>query len=357
MTGNPKNFHAGAWLAWAGAILVVLSATRNPWYLALVLLWVAAVSRAARTVQTGAPPVPLSPLRFGLFVVAFAALFNALTVHFGDTVLFTLPAFIPFFGGPVTLEALVFGALNGLVLAGMFSAFTVLNRALPVRAMLRLVPRAFYPVAVVVSIAVTFVPVTLRQFRQIREAQAVRGHRMRGLQDWLPLLMPLLVGGLERALQLAEAITARGFAATEAASYGSGSRLAVIGGMALLLAGWLLRLVWGWAGVGLAALLAGLGLVGGVVWQIGRRVPHTIYRPQPWTSRDWVVTVAAALAAAAFLFPASGPARDSVYYYPYPSLTLPALHWMLVAAGAGLLAPAALLARRPSLSSPIEAVT
>ena len=31
---------------------------------------------------------------------------------------------------------------------------------------------------------------------------------MRGLRDWLPLLMPLLIGGLERALQLAEAMTA-----------------------------------------------------------------------------------------------------------------------------------------------------
>src|SRR4030065_1354430 len=94
----------------------------------------------------------------------------------------------------------------------MLLSFMLLNLALPVRDLLRLIRRAFFPVAVVTSIAVTYLPTTLRQFQQIREAQAVRGHQVRSLRDWLPLLMPLLVGGLEHAMQLAEAMTARGFA-------------------------------------------------------------------------------------------------------------------------------------------------
>jgi energy-coupling factor transport system permease protein len=98
----------------------------------------------------------------------------------------------------VTLEALVYGAINGLVLSGFFAGFLVVNLALPARALLRLVPRAFYPLAMIMTISVTYIPATRRQFVQIREAQAVRGYRPTGLRSWLPLLMPLLVGGLER---------------------------------------------------------------------------------------------------------------------------------------------------------------
>ena len=35
---------------------------------------------------------------------------------------------------------------------------------------------------------------------RIREAQAVRGHRVQGIRDWLPIVVPLLVSGLERAM-------------------------------------------------------------------------------------------------------------------------------------------------------------
>ncbi len=203
--------HPVAWAGWLASALVALSATRNPLHLTLVLLCVAVVNVLIGS-SDEASFAPVSPLRFGGVVIALSALFNAATVHLGDTVLLRLPSGLPILGGPITLEALAFGVINGLVLTGIFAAFTTFNQALPIRSLMRLIPRAFYPVAVVVSIAVTFVPTTLRQFQQIREAQAVRGHRVRGLRGWLPLFMPLLVGGLERALQLAEAMTARGFA-------------------------------------------------------------------------------------------------------------------------------------------------
>ncbi|MCP4534751.1 MAG: hypothetical protein GY831_26465, partial [Delftia sp.] len=222
------------------------------------------------------------------------------------------------------------------------------NQALPIRSLMRLIPRAFYPVAVVVSIAVTFVPTTLRQFQQIREAQAVRGHRVRGLRGWLPLFMPLLVGGLERALQLAEAMTARGFASVGAESPDTTSpstslttsrstslttgpstslttsrsislttgRLTIVIGLLALLGGWLLRLAWGRESLGQGLMLAGGGLILGALWAIGRRVPRTTYRHEPWRARDWGVILSAVLVLAAFV-------RATLFYSPYPALTLP----------------------------------
>lgn len=332
--------HAAAWLVWVGAVLVILSTTRNPWYVGLVLAWIAMVFAAVRTQADGSALAPLSIGRFGLVVVAFSALFNAATVHFGNTVLFSVPEVIPFFGGPVTLEALVYGALNGLVLTGLFAAFSVFNRAVPVREMVRLVPRAFYPVAIIISIAVTFVPVTLRQYQDIREAQAVRGHRLRGLRDWLPLLLPLLVGGLERALQLAEAMTARGFASAGSSGVDNRAKGALLVGLVLLLAGWLLRLVWNFPTTGGLVLVSGVGLVAAVLVWLGRQTPHTSYRSRRWAGADWALVAGALLAGLAFVVPGPALDRSSIFYYPYPQLSWPTVQPLLAAATLGLLVPA-----------------
>jgi energy-coupling factor transport system permease protein len=337
--------HAAAWVAWTTAVLTILSSTRNPWYVGLVLGAITLVRLALRRTVTSTPPIPISILRFGLFVVTFSAIFNAVSVHFGQTVLFVIPPIIPFFGGDVTLEAVVYGLANGLVLTGMFAAFTVFNQAVSVRQMIRLVPQAFFPVAVVVSIAITFVPITLGHARDIREAQAVRGHRLRGLRDWLPLVMPLLVGGLERALQLAEAMTARGFASAEQSAPDSRTQQAILLGLILLMGGWLLRLVWGYAALGLLGLMTGLALIVGAVWHIGRQVRRTHYRPQAWNGGDWLMVGGAVVATLAFLLPLPALDRSSIFFYPYPKLSWPGFQPLLGLALGGLLIPAMLMTR------------
>lgn len=344
-TPRQAPLHALAWAGWVIACVVALSATRNPVYLVLLLVCIGWVLREAR--QTAdAPPLPLSPLRFALLVITVSALFNALTAHFGQTVLFTLPGWLPLLGGPVTLEALVYGVLSGLVLTGFFVAWTALFVAVPTQALIRLIPRVFYPIGVVLSIAVAFVPTTFAQFQQIRDAQAVRGHRVRGLRDWLPLLMPLLVGGLERAFQLAEAMTARGFASRDADQGGKSQRRfrwLLAAGLAMLLAGLIMRLVWRQqpALSSVVLLAGGAVLIAGLAAQ-GRTVRRTVYRPRPWTGRDWLVALSAAVAVAAYLAPYS---RASLAWSPYPQLALPQVDLVVVLATLGLLTPAALLGR------------
>ena len=336
------------WVIWVGAALVTLSATRNPLYLALILLWIGLVLRATRSTSLS-PPVPISPFKFGPVVVVLSALFNGLMVHAGSTVLFQLPLVWPLIGGPVTLESLAYGALNGLALTGILSAFIAFNQALPVRARVSLTPRAFYPVAVVVSIAMTFVPTTLRQFTQIKEAQAVRGHRVRGLKDWLPLLLPLLVGGLERALQLAEAMMARGFAGGESNAAAGTTRLMTVAGLLALLGGWLLQLVWEQKMPGAALMLLGGALVGSALWVAGRRIPRSVYRPYGWSVFDGVVIYCAAVAAGAFALSLPGLDKTSVFYYPYPRLAWPDFNPLIGLATVGLLGPVVVFLLRSSV--------
>ena len=338
----PEAIHAVAWLVWLAAIIAALTVTRNPVYIGLILAWIGVTTKTAEWVGGDAwqrTLTPFSPLRFGLVVVTFSALFNALSVHVGTTVLFTLPRGLPLIGGPVTLEALLYGALNGLALAGLYAAFVLVNRVLSIRQIVQIIPRAYYSLAVVVSIAVTFVPATLRHYRQIREAQAVRGHRVAGLRSWLPLMLPLLTGGMERALQLAEAMMARGFAGAESTPAGAWTRGALAAGLAIFAGGLMLRLVWGFALVGLLALLAGGALVVAAMWRAGRRRPHTVYRPMPWAGRDRVVSVGAFITMAVFLVEIPGIDRSSIYYYPYPSLTWPTFSLVIGVSTWGLLGP------------------
>lgn len=350
MSGGGE-LHGGAWAAWIGAVLAVVTATRNPLYLGLALLWVAAVGwtvRPAAGEENTLPAAPLSPARFAAVVIVLAALFNGLTVHVGQNVLFRLPDGWPLVGGAVTLEALAYGALNGAALSIIFAAFYVVNRLLPMRAIVRMIPRAFHPMAVAAAIALTFVPVTLRQFRTIREAQAVRGHQVRGVRSWLPLLAPLLISGLERALQLSEAMVARGFAGGEGQATPFAERATLAAGLALFVAGWLLRLVWGAPLFGLTLMAAGLAAGAAAVWRLGRAHPYTVHRPQPWTQADWGILAGAAMTTAAFLLPLPGMERTSLFYYPYPALSLPGFSALLGAATWGLLAPAAAaLVQRP----------
>ena len=135
-------------------------------------------------------------------------------------------------------------------------------------------PGFIHGVGVVTGIAVGFVPQMVTSWQAIREAQQVRGHKVRGVRDVLPLVMPLLVTALERARQLAESMEARGFGGqvvpaeqppTHAEPVGAALRLGRAGA--------------GFAGIGLAEkrLLAGASLVVGLAllvwsfWDQGRR--------------------------------------------------------------------------------------
>lgn len=339
--------HPLSWFAWLISASLVTLLTRNPLYLVVLLvifILVMDVERAFHNTAAGTVEpdgaaagsrLPLSPLRFALFAVPAGAVFNVLTSHVGESVLFRLPAGIPLIGGAITAEALVYGATSGLVLVTLFAAFAVLNLALPVRDLIAYIPRAFYPVAIVLAIAVTFVPNTLRQFQQVREAQAIRGHKMRGWRDWLPLFLPVLVGGLERALQLAEAMTARGFGAGTSTQLAPIARVLLVVGLVSVLAAGIAQLTPSWISAAPLFLLIGTLLMGAAIWHAGRGVEHTRYRRPVWHSVDTLVVVACSLAVVPCLLWA-----ESRVYTPYPLLTWPLFDARLGGAFLCLMAPA-----------------
>ena len=337
-----QPLHPLSWALWLLAGLGLLSLTRNPLYLALIFAWIGVVGGSVRLVGLTSRRQPLlSPLRFGLLVIPVTMLVNALNVHIGATILWVLPLALPLIGGPITVEAAVQGAVYGLGLTAIYALVVLVNQVLTVRAIVGLAPRAYSPLAVVATIALTFAPLTVRQIQVIREAQAVRGQRMQSLRDWLPLFLPLLLSGLERALQLAEAMTARGFAGNHRQTTPFALRLGLIGGLLAMVAGLALQLRWPGATSGGWLAMGGLALLGAGLWWSGRRQPHTVYRPAAFRRRDWLVSGAALGALTLFLIPWFD--RASLFYYPYPRLSLPGFHLLHGLATWGLLAPAFVL--------------
>jgi len=328
-----------AWLFWAVSALVVASATRNPLYIIVLVLIVSVVGRARAGTDTRRQL--LSPLRFAAVVVPLTALFNAAFMHFGETVLLRLPNWLPVLGGAVTLEALIFGATNGLTLVAIFSSFAVFNTAVSGRDLTRLVPRAFYETGVVLSIALSFLPQTTRSLQRIREAQAIRGHRLRGLRDWPPIVVPLLINGMERAMGLAEAMVARGYGATVSKTQTLRTQVLILVGLLLVLGGWLTwLLIPGWRTVALIALILGTMGILGTVWLLGRSVHHTSYRSRAWTRFDTLIIAGCAVAAGLILASIPGIDRVSLSYSPYPRLSLPGFDPAIGLGMLGLLIPA-----------------
>jgi len=340
------------WFLWIIGVLIILSSTRNPLYLILILLCLVIVdlslsrfdNKESREEHTRV--VPVSPLKIAILLVVFSALFNAAISHFGETIMFRLPNSLPLIGGPITLEALVYGAINGMVLFGIFYTFMIMNQALSIRRLIRIVPKAFYPVAIVTSIAITFVPNTVRQFHQIREAQAIRGHRLQGLRDWLPLLMPLLIGGVERALSLAESMSARGLAQGHEGRNIWWARSLLIFGVSLVLAGMLFQLAIDWQAYGKFLLVLGVITVLAVLWLVGRQKPHSTYLQESWQLTDLIIISGVVITLVVFLLPLPYFDKGTINYEVYPKIYLSGFDPLIGIALLGLLFPVLYL--RPS---------
>jgi energy-coupling factor transport system permease protein len=328
------GYHPYTWLAWLAASATAALLTRNPFYLAILIgatsFVYAALTRhqkssgvasAAETRTATWKPV----LKLALALMLFTVLFNALTVHHGRYVLFTLPEFLPLIGGPITLEAVLYGMVIGLGFFALILVFSTFNSAVGPQTLLRLVPNFAHQAGVALTIAISFIPETLIAWREIREAQRLRGYRVRKLRDLQPLFVSLLGIGLDRAIQLAESMDARGFGGNLSAPDRNERLLTgagTVAGLILLLAGLLTRsfgLDPAW--LGLALLAGGAIILIFVFRRQGQRLQRSNYRRWFWRTRDTIVFLIMAatlvtLVALTVFFP------KQLFYYPYPPYPL-----------------------------------
>ncbi len=326
-------YHTTTWLLWLLAALLPAMLTKNPFYLVILLL---AVAVDYSTIGHSSPTVSSwsAFLKVGLVLAAFSALLNPLSVHYGDTTLFTLPratlkaggAVFLELGGRITLEALIYGLANGLSLMAILLVFATFNALVNHHRLLRSIPAFMYQTGAVASIAIAFVPQMATSLQEIREAQMIRGHRFRGIRDLLPLFMPLLTSSLERAIQLAESMEARGFGGS-ISRVDRGRELIHKLSIALALLALLIGAFWysySSAGRWVGGLLAvgGVLLLGWTLRAMGRRVERSRYRRELWRRRDTLVSAASLLSLTVFAFFWLLD-KKALVFYPYPRFELP----------------------------------
>ena len=153
----------------------------------------------------------------------------------------------------------------------------------------------------VVTVALTFAPEAVIELGRLREARRLRGRPVRGVAALRGLALPVLEGGLDRAVALAASMDSRGYGRApgrvgRAPASGGGRHRG--------------RVCWRWRSASTALAdagapgalglpLVGLGAVGLAVglFVAGRRAVRTRYRPDPWRLPEWVVGASGVVAA------------------------------------------------------------
>jgi energy-coupling factor transport system permease protein len=255
------------------------------------------------------------PVLLGLGVL-FACIrigLTVLTTHgSGGAVLITLPeATLPRLlggftvGGPIEAPVLAQAIADAVPVIGIMAAFGAFNSVVTHHELLRSVPQAFHEPALVVTVAITLVPATMRAVHDTREADRARAGPTRRRGRIRRTLLPVLETGMERAVSLAESMDSRGFARRRATTTEHVASWVILLGL-ICVGGGFLALV---AREQLAAtVLGGTGalLVLGAVVVSSRAGEVTRYRPRHLSVRDLAVMAASigaplALAAAAAL--------------------------------------------------------
>jgi energy-coupling factor transport system permease protein len=332
-------FDPRAWLLWGIAAGLPPLIGRNPFVLLATLMSVIAV-REAWAAAPGAGAWR-GIVRLALIFSAIGVLFNVLTAHIGDRVFARLPDAFPIIGGPLTLNALVYGLLSAIAAFTLVLVGATLGAVLDWTTLLRLLPARLTIVAVAGSVAWAFIPQTVTAFTEIREAQLARGHRIQGVRDYAPLLVPLLAGGLERAIILAEALESRGFGATMPSAPAARWRgvLTILGLTAATVGVYALA-------VGRLELAMPLLAGAGIGLYATSRDPspasmrqRTRYRQPRWERQETQIAASAGVVLVMQgLILIVDPGGFS--YEPYPSVTLPTVNLPLLAALGLLLTPA-----------------
>ena len=101
----------------------------------------------------GAAALRLPFWRLAGAILLFSTLFNLLTAHVGETELAVLPDGWWLIGGPLTLEAAVYGFITGLSLMTLLSLFLAFNAIVPTTELAGLTPAALYELGLVLLVA------------------------------------------------------------------------------------------------------------------------------------------------------------------------------------------------------------
>lgn len=314
--------HTASWILWLLASVGLTLSTRNPLYLSIQMVSLLLLG-LNMTKQKNQMHWLLQNIRFLLTMLLISSLVNVFFTHTGSTNLFSLPDHWILIGGNITLESLVYGLINGLIIGSIFVAFNILNLALSIKQLTHLIPGVLRPVAMIVSISLTFIPSIQQRANEIKEAQVIRGNQMKKIRDWLPILLPLLISSLENSVNLSESMTSRGFQTQPELKSTKITLISLIIATFIIFSAWVLSLFDypGFLTIPFYAL--GGGLVIATLILASKKSQSTRYKIEVWSKRDILSSVIFISAVIWVIMLVQLEMLPSLAYSPYPSLRTP----------------------------------
>jgi len=212
------KLHPFTIMTFIGIVFILSLVFSHPVYLLGLFIAVGAVIIAAGNFQEWKVY-----LKFSIAMIIVIMLINVIMVHAGETVLISGPR-VPVLGRiNITLEALAFGAGMGVRLLVIISVFCLYTYSVHPDKVLKLFSNCGNKSVLVITLSTRLFPLMVKDYFRITEIQRCRGVRFDTGSWWekaknlLPIVSVMLISSLERSLQLAESMHARG--------YGSGKRI------------------------------------------------------------------------------------------------------------------------------------
>ena len=314
LVARSGTVHPMAWWGWAFGMAI--ATTRSPGVISTGLL-IAALVLVVAICHGDSPFARAFPAYLGLAaaIVAIRVVFYILVgIKGGTGFVVSLPTIpLPNWAGgiellgPVSGSGLMAAFSAGLALAALLLCFGAAIALTDPRRTLRSLPASLHLLGTATVIAMTLAPQLVESWQRVRRAQKLRGQRLRRAHSVSATTSPVLQDALERSLKIAASMDSRGYARLRSdARGGGGGSHAVLALMIAALMGAALgtyALMDGttpqWLSVSLLVGGAAAAVLGSVI--ASRRVQSTRYRPDPWGTREMLITVSGmAVAALAF---------------------------------------------------------
>lgn len=146
-----------------------------------------------------------------IVLLSFMVILNPIFVRNGLTNIFSI------FNYPISLEGIVYGLKSGFIIIITLVTFTTFNHVITSNKLLFLFSKILPRGAMLLALALRFLPLFKYRIQQIDEIQTTKGHSLRTgslkkrAKAGMMYLQVLLSFSLEEALQTADSMKARGY--------------------------------------------------------------------------------------------------------------------------------------------------
>ncbi len=177
-----------------------------------VCLFVSLISSSLFYIKLLGKKAVKSLCTFLLPMLIFVTLINALFAHYGVTVILTLP-----WGNRLTLEAFANGFVTGVTVVSVICWFFTYNEVVTADKFMFIFGRFLPNAALVISMALRFVPLYKNKLKNIADAQRGigkdyrQGNVLTRIKNGSSIIVILITWALENAIQTADSMRARGY--------------------------------------------------------------------------------------------------------------------------------------------------